>query len=86
MNANDLLPNGSDARIIKLRRQWGTAIKVQREAMEMTQQQLADEVGVTNQAVASWEVGKSAPRPHLQPAIARALGVAWAVLFQPEAA
>lgn len=87
MNAHDLLPpEGSDVRIVRLRRAWGSAIKAQREGLGMTQLQLAEAVGVTNQAVASWEVGKSAPRAHLQADIAKALGVAWSVLFQPEAA
>lgn len=87
MKPNDLLPaDGTDTRIVRLRRTWGRAIKAQREAIGMTQQELADAVGVTNQAVATWENGKSAPRPHLQADIARALGVAWAVLFQPDAA
>jgi transcriptional regulator with XRE-family HTH domain len=86
VNGQHLLKDGEDVRIRRVRRTWGRAIAAQRKAIGMTQRQLADTVGVSPQAVGTWERGETAPRPHLQPEIARALGVAWSVLFQPEAA
>jgi len=81
VNTKALLP---DAETLRVR--WGKAIARQRTAMGMTQRQLADAVGVTPQAVGTWERGESAPRPHLQVAIAQVLRVEWAVLFQAGAA
>lgn len=77
---------GVDLSAIRLRRTWGRAISTQRKAIGLTQRGLADAVGVTPQAVGTWERGEAAPRPHLQAQIARTLGVAWSVLFQPDAA
>lgn len=78
-------PPGADPRAKSLRVHWGKAIARQRRLL-MTQAELAEAVGVTQAAVAMWENGTTAPRPHHQAAIARALHVDWAVLFQPEAA
>jgi DNA-binding transcriptional regulator YiaG len=37
-------------------------IKLLRESMGLTQQQFADELGVRQQTVSEWEVGKYTPR------------------------
>ncbi len=37
----------------------GALISAQRRAQGMTQQQLADRIGVTNRAVSKWETGGS---------------------------
>lgn len=86
VNAQSLLKPGEDLRAIRLRREWGRAIQAQRKVIGLTQRQLAETVGVTPQAVGTWERGEATPRPHIQTEVARALGVAWSVLFRPEAA
>lgn len=50
----------------------------------MSQQDLAAELGVTQQAVAAWESGASVPRWYVQLELAQVLGVAWAELFSVE--
>lgn len=76
----DLAREASSAR---LRASWGQAIADQRRALGWTQKQLGDAMSppVTQQAVAQWENGETAPRWHHQIAAARALGVAHRVLF-----
>jgi transcriptional regulator with XRE-family HTH domain len=69
----------------ELRRKWGEQIKARRVLVNFTQQVLANDLGVTQQAVASWESGSSAPRPHMQVEIARVLRTDWAVLFRVDA-
>jgi len=49
---------------------------------EMTQQQLADRVGVTRQTIIAIEAGKYAPSLPLAFRIARAFGVSVEVVFQ----
>lgn len=39
----------------------GKTIRSKREAMKMTQQQLADQIYVTRQTISKWELGKSEP-------------------------
>lgn len=67
----------------RLRASWGQAIALQRKALGWTQKQLGDAMApaVSQQAVAQWENGETAPRWHHQVAIARALGVPHRVLF-----
>lgn len=48
-------------------------IKYLREKAQMTQAQLAQKVGVTQKAVAKWEVGKSLPRADKLVCVAKAL-------------
>lgn len=61
-------------------------IKVLRTAKGLTQQQLADEIGVTRSAVAMWEsVGRNPPSKIL-PALATALGCSIDQLYGPETA
>lgn len=64
-----------------MRRKWGTAIRQQRQFLGMTQNQLADSLGVDQTAVSSWERGTKAPGPDRQLAIARVLGCDARVLF-----
>ena len=40
----------------------------------MSQRQMADKLGVTQQAVAKWETGKSMPRADMLPQLASILG------------
>lgn len=77
---------GTDLRPLRIRRQWGSAIKAQRTTLGLTVRQLAKECDVSVQAVYKWENGDAAPRPHVQADIARALGVDVSVLFRPVAA
>ena len=53
----------------------GTTIKRLREAKGITQQQLADEIGVSSKAVSKWETAKGLPDITLIESLAKALGV-----------
>lgn len=53
----------------------GTLIAASRRARGLTQQQLAEELGVTNRAVSKWETGQGLPDIALLPALAAALGI-----------
>lgn len=64
-----------------IRQRQGAKIRDFRKLRQLSQQQLADAVGVTKAAVSEWENGKSAPRQHYQVGIARALGAPWSALF-----
>ena len=59
-------------------------IKALREAKGMTQQALADAVGVDRSAVSLWETGDKFPLVAKLPKIARALGVEWYELFDSD--
>ena len=50
-------------------------IRARRRALGMTQEQLADRLGVSAPAVSKWEQGASYPDVTLLPALARALGI-----------
>ena len=52
----------------------GALISAQRRAQGMTQQQLADRIGVTNRAVSKWETGQGLPDIAVLPELAQALG------------
>lgn len=52
-----------------------TTIKKLREAKEITQQQLAQEIGVSDKAVSKWETAKGLPDITLIEPLAKALGV-----------
>lgn len=52
----------------------GSLIAARRRTKKMTQQQLADLVGVTNRAVSKWETGQGLPDVAVLPDLARALG------------
>ena len=49
-------------------------IVVERERVGLTQAALAQKIGVTQQAVASWEAGKTLPRPSMLLRLADVLG------------
>lgn len=71
--------NATEATDVK--RRWGIAIKQQREYRRMTQQKLAEAVGVDQTTVSSWERGIKAPGLENQLAIARALAVDARLIF-----
>lgn len=54
-------------------KQWGENIERGRKALGLTQVQLAEAVGVTQQTVSSWETGDSAPRDRLKVRLADVL-------------
>lgn len=62
-------------------RTWGKNIERGRDALGMTQAQLAEAVGVTQQAVSSWEQGLSTPRDEMRLALAEVLHQDVAQLF-----
>ncbi|UVF22110.1 helix-turn-helix transcriptional regulator [Microvirga terrae] len=53
----------------------GVRIKAGRKKIGMTGAALASALGVTRQAVNSWEVGTTAPSPELLPEVCRLLGI-----------
>lgn len=62
----------------------GTTIKALREAKDMTQQQLAQEIGVTAKAVSKWETAKGLPDISLIEPLSRSLGVSVMELMSGE--
>lgn len=58
-----------------------TIIKQLRKDMGMTQNQLAEKMGVERSAVAKWEAGAAQPSTAKLPALAEALGCSVADLF-----
>lgn len=64
-----------------IRTRQGEDIRKFRDFRDLSQTDLANVVGVTKAAVSEWERGVSSPRPHLQVAIANALGVPWSSIF-----
>ena len=61
--------------------QIGGFIRQCREAKALTQQQLADKLGVTNKAVSKWERGKSMPDVALFEPLCRALEISLSELL-----
>lgn len=59
-------------------------LKVIREKRGMTQQQLADAIGVVRSAVANWESGLSTPKVQQLPALSDVLGCSIDQLFGRE--
>lgn len=53
----------------------GATIKKLREAKKLTQQQLAEEIGVSSKAVSKWETAKGLPDISLIEPLAKSLGV-----------
>lgn len=70
-----------------MKRKWGANMRLQRKLVGMSQEALADAVGVKQSAVSRWESGETAPSVENQLAIARALRIDARVLFAyPDAA
>ncbi len=62
----------------------GTMIKRLRESRKITQQQLAEKLGVSNKAISKWETGRGYPDISLIEPLADALGVSIIELFSGE--
>ena len=62
----------------------GKRIAAARKAKKMTQEQLGDRLGVSFQAVSTWEQGKFIPDAEHLPALAKALGLSLDALFDEE--
>ena len=62
-------------------KQIGKNIKKHRQARGMTQDQLAEKLNVTRQAVSSWETGKTQPDIGTLTALAEHLGISMEVLI-----
>lgn len=62
----------------------GMIIQEYRKKLGMTQESLAQTLGVTNQAVSKWETDQSVPDTMLLPVIADVLGVSIDALFERE--
>lgn len=63
----------------------GATIKSLREARQLTQAELADQLGVSDKAVSKWETGKGFPDSSLLQPLAAALGVSIIELMNGEA-
>jgi HTH-type transcriptional regulator, cell division transcriptional repressor len=63
---------------------WGERLLAARTAAGLTQSQLADALGVTQQRVSHWENGHGAPRDKYRPIMAGILGVTVYHLFPYE--
>ena len=62
----------------------GTMIKRLREGRNMTQQQLAEKINVSDKAISKWETGRGYPDISLIEPLAEALGVSIIELFSGE--
>lgn len=57
-------------------------LKEAREAAGMTQEQLAEKIGVTRQAVGQYETGINRPSVDVAKAIGKELDFDWTLLYQ----
>lgn len=62
--------------------QTGKCIARQRRAAGLTQEQLAEKLGVTAKAISKWETGNSLPSPALYEPLCKQLGLTMNELFQ----
>ena len=62
--------------------QWGRAIRAQRAAVGLSQEALAERVGVAQGTISKWERGDSIPSHTMIPRLAVALHTVPSVLFQ----
>lgn len=58
-----------------------TGLSVVRVALGLTKREVAERVGVSGQALASWERGWTRPTPYARRKLAKVLGVSEEVLF-----
>ena len=67
--------------------EFGERLYKARKNAGMTQQELADEVGVTDRAIGNWESGHNAPTSFNVCMLAKALGVSagWLIAGEGEA-
>ena len=65
-------------------KQIGNRIKAARLAKGMSQEQLGEKLGVSFQAVSSWETGKFVPDPDHLPALSKTLDLSLDALFAEE--
>lgn len=63
------------------RQHWGGKIREQRELVGLSQEALAEQVGVRQSAVSMWEIGASSPSPLHRRQVADALRISPEVLF-----
>lgn len=59
-----------------------TAIERHRKKMKLSQEKLAERLGITQGAVSQWEKGESKPRTELLPKIAKILNCSIDELFK----
>lgn len=67
-------------------RRWGKRIEERRRLLDLTQQELADLLGVRQGTISKWERGERRPSHHYIPLIAKTLGTSPEILFTYEAA
>jgi putative transcriptional regulator len=65
----------------ELRRHWGQNVAAQRKLLFLTQRELAEKVGVTQQSISSIERGEHAPSDALKVRLVQHLEEPGAVLF-----
>jgi DNA-binding XRE family transcriptional regulator len=53
---------------------FAKALRAERRRMELTQGELADKIGTSQQNVAAWEASKSLPRPELHEELVKVFG------------
>lgn len=68
----------------QIRRAFGENVRVRRQALGLTQAELARSTGFDLMAISRWERGASSPRGESAVALARALGVSLADLYRIE--
>lgn len=68
-------------RVGVIHRFFNSELRQRRQALGLTQKQLADKVGVTSRTITELETFKSYPKPEIADAIARFLGVSPSRLF-----
>lgn len=67
-----------------MRQDFGAVIRARRNEMGMNQARLAEETGVSRNAVAGWETGHSRPDLGTVPSLCRALGISIEAFFGVE--